>query len=60
MQPGGNQQPIHVEVCPNHLKTQEMCDKAIEIEPFLLGCILDRYQTQEMLTKASEKDSSLV
>ena len=34
-----------------------MCDKAIEIKPFLLGCIPDRYKTQEMLKKAIEKDS---
>ena len=60
MPPGGKQEPIYVEVCPNHLKTQEMCDKAIEIEPFLSGCVLDRYKTQEMLKNAIEKDSSIV
>ena len=60
MPQGGKQEPIYVEVCPNHLKTQEMCDKAIEIEPFLLGCVLDRYKTQEMLKNAIEKDSSIV
>ena len=60
MPPGGKQELIYIEVCPNHLKTQEMCDKAIEIEPFLLGCVLDRYKTQEMLKNAIEKDSSIV
>ena len=31
-----------------------MCDKLIEIEPFLFGCALDRYKTQEMFKKATE------
>ena len=43
---------------PDHRKTQKMCDKSIEIEQFLLGCVLDCYKTQKMLKKATEKDSS--
>ena len=43
---------------PDHLKTQKICDKAIEIEPFLLLCIPDRYKAQEMFKKAIEKYSS--
>ena len=39
----------------DHRKTQKMCDKPIEIEPFLLGYVPDRYKTQEMFEKAIEK-----
>ena len=38
------------------LKQKEMCDKTIEIKPFLLGCVPDHYKAQEMLKKAIEKD----
>ena len=58
MQPSCRQQSKHAEHVPDHRKTQKMCDKSIEIEQFLLGCVLDCYKTQKMLKKATEKDSS--
>ena len=37
---------------PDQYKTQEMCDKVVSKEPFMLKCCLDRYETQELCDKA--------
>ena len=31
---------------PDHLKTQEMCNDAVHIEPLSLAYVLDRFKTQ--------------
>ena len=35
-----------IQFVPECHKTQEMCDKAVETSPFVLGSILDWYVTQ--------------
>ena len=37
---------------PDHLKTQEMCNEAVDIEPLSLASVPDRFKTQEMYDKA--------
>ena len=37
---------------PDHLKTQEMCDEAVDIGPRLLEFVPDHFKTQEMCDKA--------
>ena len=37
---------------PDHFKTQEMCNKAVHIEPNLLTYIPDCLKTQEMCNEA--------
>ena len=39
---------------PDHLKTQEMCDKAVACNPSMLDCIPDKSKTQEMYIKVVE------
>ena len=41
----------------DHLKTQEMCNKAMRIEPLLLAYVPDHFKTQEMCIKVLEKVS---
>ena len=36
---------------PDHLKTQEICDEAVDINPLSLAHVPDRYKTQEMWDK---------
>ena len=45
---------------PDHFKTQEMCDKAVTGNPYMLGHIPDHFKTQAMCTKAVEEDLSLL
>ena len=33
---------------PDHLKTQEMCSKAVDLEPFSLAYVPDLFKTQKM------------
>ena len=33
---------------PDHLKTQEMCNEAVRINPLSLTYVSDRFKTQEM------------
>ena len=33
---------------PDHLKTQEICDKAVHTEPLSLAYVPDQFKTQEM------------
>ena len=37
---------------PDHLKTQEMCDKAVVCNPRMIDCIPDKFKTQETHIKA--------
>ena len=41
---------------PDHFKTQEMCNKAMEKDPWLLGDVPDCFKTQEMCIRALEVD----
>ena len=41
---------------PDHLKTQEICDKAVACNPRMLDYIPDKFKTQEMYIKAVEGD----
>ena len=36
---------------PEHLKTQELCDEAVDKNPLSLAYVPDRYKTQEMCDK---------
>ena len=40
----------------DNFKTQEMCDKAVEKDPWSLAEGPDNFKTQEMCNKAVEKD----
>ena len=40
---------------PDHLKTKEMCKRAVE-DSWLLGYVPDRFKTQEICNKAVEED----
>ena len=46
---------VHIFI-PDHLKTQEMCDKAVAHNPRVLDYIPDKFKTQEMYIKAVEID----
>ena len=35
-----------------HLKTQEMCNKAVEEDPYQLGDVPDHFKTHEMANQA--------
>ena len=41
---------------PDRLKTQAMCEKAIEKNPQQLKSVPDCFRTQEMCSKAVEED----
>ena len=45
---------------PDHLKTQEMCNKAVDLNPRTLRHVPDRFITQEMCDKAIMKDGSML
>ena len=57
VQPGRKQQPIPMKHVPDHFKTQEMYEKSVEKDSWLLRHVSDRYKTQEIFEKAIEKDS---
>ena len=40
----------------DHLKTQEMCEKAIEKKTYQLGDFLDHFKTKRMCEKAGEDE----
>ena len=44
--------PCWIKVVPNHLKTREMCYKAVGHNPYMLRHILDQYKTQGMCIEA--------
>ena len=37
---------------PDHFKTQKMCIKAVEVDPWQLKDVPDHYKTQEMCDKS--------
>ena len=39
---------------PDHLKTQKMCEKAVEEDPWWLYAVSDHFKTQEMCNKVVE------
>ena len=45
----------NLEFVPDHLKTQEMCNKAVRIEPCSLAFIPDYLKTQKMWDDAVRK-----
>ena len=52
---------IHASWCvPDHLKTQEMYNKAVRIEPILLWYVPDHLKTQDMCNKAACKHTWLL
>ena len=48
-------EPRFLKLISDDLKTQEMCNKAVEKEPWLLYYVPDQYRTQEMRRRAVEK-----
>ena len=42
---------------PDHLKTQKMCNKAVEEDPYQLGDFPDHLKTQKMCEKAVEDEA---
>ena len=44
-------------VIRDHLKTQEMCDEAVDIEPLSLAYIPDHFKTQEMCNKTVRNET---
>ena len=45
--------PYSLAFVPDRLKTQEMCDKAIEIDPFILWHAPNNLKTQEICIRAA-------
>ena len=48
--------PVWIREIPDKLKTQEMCNEAMRIEPYSLAFLPDCFKTQEMCDKAIEID----
>ena len=44
--------PVASFLIPDHFKTQEMCIKAAEVDPWQVDYIPDHFKTQEMCDKA--------
>ena len=49
--------PVWIREIPNHLKTQEMCIKAVEDVPYTLECVPGHLKTQEMCNEAVRRES---
>ena len=45
---------------PDHLKTQEMCNRVVRTVPNAFHRIPDHFKTQEMCKKAVEKDPRML
>ena len=45
---------------PDGLKTQDMCNKAVEVEGGMFRNVPDKFKTQEMCDKAIMKDGSML
>ena len=45
---------------PNHFKTEEMCIKALEVDPWRLYDIFDNLKTSKVCNKAVEDDPFLL
>ena len=48
--------PVWIREIPDNLKTQEVCNEAMRIEPYSLAFVPDCFKTQEMCDKAVEID----
>ena len=48
--------PVWIREIPDHLKTQEMCNEAMRMDPYSLAFVPDNLKTQEMCDKALEID----
>ena len=48
--------PVWIREIPHKLKTQEMCNEAMRIEPYSLAFVPDCFKTQQMCDKAVEID----
>ena len=44
--------PYSLGFVPDHLKMQEMCIKAVEVDPSFMELVPDHLKTQEMCDKA--------
>ena len=49
-------EPEALEYVPDHLETQEMCEKAIEEDPWCLCAVPDRFKAKRMCEKAVEDE----
>ena len=49
--------PRWIREIPEHLKTQEMCDEAVRIEPRSLAYVHDRLKTENICNEAVQKDT---
>ena len=45
---------------PDHFKTQEMCIKTVEVDPWQLEHVTDHFKTQEICNKAVRMDPQLL
>ena len=48
--------PLWIKETPDNLKTQEMCNKAMHIDPYSLAYVPDHFKTQKMCDKVIEID----
>ena len=46
---------LNIWYVPEHLKTQEMCNEAVQMDPWALRYVPDHFVTQEMCNEAVEK-----
>ena len=49
--------PIWIREIPDHLKTQEICNEAVDIEPLSLAYVPNRFKIQEMCLGAVRRES---
>ena len=49
--------PSFLTLAPDSLKTQDMCNEAVRIDPWLLYDVSDYLKTQEMCNEAIEKST---
>ena len=50
--------PQYFFLVPDSFKTQEVCDKALDVDPWSLYNVPDQFKTQEMYDKAVKDDPS--
>ena len=52
----GENVPARIIVIPDHFMTQEMCERAVEVDPWFLEYVPDHLKAAEMCDKAVEED----
>ena len=52
--------PKWFKAIPEHLKTQEMCKRAIKVDPYSLGYVRDCFKIQDMCNKAVPKRPNIL